>query len=115
MVDQALELGRKDRVDVIPLDREIVGGFPVELGLVGGLSHVPFLGLVLLLIRCVCARLVILEVTNEPGVDTDRAGNDAHDVLSDTGGKGTWKPVITSWEHCEDRFTVLRLFLLRTI
>ena len=31
----------------------------------------------------------------------------------DTGGKGTWKPVITSWEHCEDWFTILRLFLLR--
>ena len=32
-----------------------------------------------------------------------------------TGGEGTWKPVITFREHCEDRFTVLRLFLLRTI
>ena len=36
------------------------------------------------------------------------------DATSVTGGKGTWKPVITFREHCEDRFTVLRLFLLRT-
>ena len=31
-----------------------------------------------------------------------------------TGGESTWKPVITFREHCEDRFTVPRLFLLRT-
>ena len=35
-------------------------------------------------------------------------------VIAFTGGEGTWKPVITFREHCEDRFTVLRLFLLRT-
>ena len=69
MVDQALELGGKDRVDVILLNREIVGVFPVGLGLVGCLGHVPFLELVLLLIRCVCALLVILEVINKLGVD----------------------------------------------
>ena len=45
----------------------------------------------------------------------ERAVYGVDEDLHVTGGKGTWKPVITSWEHCEDRFTVLRLFLLRTI
>ena len=64
--------------------------FPIGLGLVGGdLGHVLFLGLVLfqglilLLIRRVRAGLVILEVTNEFCVDTDRAGNDAHGILGE--------------------------------
>ena len=64
--------------------------FPIGLGLVGGdLGHVLFLGLVLfqglilLLIRRIRAGLVILEVTNEFCVDTDRAGNDAHGILGE--------------------------------
>ena len=65
LVDRVLE--RRERIMLMSflLDRGIVGVFPVELGLVGGLGHVLFLGLVLLLIRFVCVLLVIPEVTNE--------------------------------------------------
>jgi len=76
--DQPIErLGRKDRVDVTLLGREVVGVFPIGLGFIGDLSRLLFL------IRRVCAGLVVLEIANEFGVDTDRAGNDTHDVLSE--------------------------------
>jgi len=60
--------------------------FPIYLGLVGGLGNVLLLGLVLLLIGCVRAGLVLLEVTNEFRVDTDRASDNAHDVLCECPG-----------------------------
>jgi hypothetical protein len=86
LVEQALELRGEDRVDVTLLDREIVGVFPIDLGLVGGFGDVLFLGLVLLLIGRVRAGLVLLEVANEFRVDTDGAGDDAHDVLGERSG-----------------------------
>ena len=63
-------------------DRE-VGGFPIDLWLISSLSHVLFQGLVLLLIGCIRAGLVLLEVTNELRVNTYPAGDDAHDILSE--------------------------------
>jgi hypothetical protein len=82
LVDQALELGGKDRVDVTLFDREVVCVFPVDLRLVG-VGYILFLDRFLLLIRNVRADLVLPEVTNKLGVDADRAGNDAHDVLGE--------------------------------
>jgi len=86
LVQQTLELRRKDCVDIALLDRKVVGVFPIYLRLVGGLGNVLFLGLVLLLIGCVRAGLVFLEVTNEFRVDTDRTGDNAHDVLGERPG-----------------------------
>jgi len=83
LVDQALELGGKDPIDVTLFDREVVCVFPIDLGLVDDLSHILFLRLFLFLIGGVRTGLVILEVANELGVDTDRTGDDAHDVLSE--------------------------------
>jgi len=83
LIDQVLELGGKDRVDIALLDREVVGVFPVDLGFVGGLGHILFLWLILVLVRRVRAGFVVLEIANEFGVDTNRAGNDAHDVLGE--------------------------------
>jgi hypothetical protein len=82
LVDQALELRGKDRVDVTLLDREVICVFPVDLGLVG-VGYVLFLDRFLLLVRNVRPGLVLPEVTNKLGVDADRASNDAHDVLGE--------------------------------
>jgi len=84
LVEQALELRRKDGVDVI--DRKIADVSPIHLGPVGGLGNVLFLGLVLFLIVCVRAGLVLLEVTNGFRVGTDRASDNAHDVLCERPG-----------------------------
>jgi len=45
-----------------------------------------FLGLILLLIGRVRAGLVLLEVADEFGMDTDGAGDDAHDVMGERSG-----------------------------
>ena len=55
------------------------------MGLVS-VGDVLFLGLILLLIGCVRAGLVLLEIADEFGVDTDRASDDAHDVLGEHSG-----------------------------
>ena len=86
LVDQALQMRREDRVDVVLFDGEIVGVFTICLGLIGGIGDVLFLGLVLLLIGCVRAGLVLLEVADEFGMDTDGASDDAHDVLGERSG-----------------------------
>ena len=83
LVDQALELGVKDCIDVALLGREVISLFPIDLRLVGSLGQVLILGLVLLLSWCVRAGLVVLEIANEFRVNPDRAGDDAHDVLSE--------------------------------
>ena len=84
LVEQTLELGRKDGIDVALFDRKIVCVFPIDLRLVGvDLGHVLFLGLTLFLIRRVRAGLVILEVADEFRADADRAGDDVHDVLGE--------------------------------
>ena len=84
LVEQTLELGRKDGIDVALFDRKIVCVFPIDLRLVGvDLGHVLFLGLTLFLIRRVRAGLVILEVADEFRADADRACDDVHDVLGE--------------------------------
>ena len=85
LVEQALQLRREDCVDVVLFDREIVGVFAIYLGLVS-VGDILFLGLILLLIGCVRAGLVLLEVVDEFGMDTDGAGDDAHDVLGECSG-----------------------------
>jgi len=85
LVEQALQLRREDRVDVVLFDREIVGVFAIYLGLVG-IGDILFLGLILLLIGCVRAGLVLLEVADEFGTDIDGAGDDTHDVLGERSG-----------------------------
>ena len=60
--------------------------FPIYLGLVGGLGSILFLELVLLLVGCVRAGPVLLEVTNEFRVETDRASDNAHDILGERPG-----------------------------
>ena len=86
LIEQAPQLRGKDRVDVSLLDREVVGVFPVHLRPAGGLGDVLFLGLCLSLIGCVRAGLVLLEVANEFGVDTNRTSDDAHEILSKRAG-----------------------------
>jgi len=85
LVKQALQLRREDRVDVVLFDRKIVGVFAIHLELVG-VGGILFLGLILLLIGCVRAGLVLLEVVDEFGMDADGAGDDAHDVLGERSG-----------------------------
>ena len=60
---------------------------PICLTFVGsGLGDVSLQGLILILIGCICAGLVLLEVANEFWVDTDGTGDDAHDVLGECSG-----------------------------
>ena len=85
LVKQALQLRREDRVDVVLFNREIVGVFAIHLEFIG-VGDILFLGLILLLIGCVRVSLVLLEVADEFGMDTDRASDDAHDFLGERSG-----------------------------
>jgi len=53
---------------------------------IGSTGDVLFLGSILLLIRCVCADLVLFEVAEKSGMDPDGAGDGAHDVLGERSG-----------------------------
>jgi len=53
---------------------------------IGSTGDVLFLGSILLLIRCVCADLVLFEVVEKSGMDPDEAGDGAHDILGERSG-----------------------------
>jgi len=52
----------------------------------GGTGDVLFLGSILLLIGCVHAGLILLEVADESSMNTDGAGDGSHDVLGERSG-----------------------------
>ena len=59
---------------------------PVHLWFIGDLGDVLFLGLLLLLIGCVRTGLVLLEVADKFGMNSNRSSDDTHDILCERAG-----------------------------
>ena len=61
-------------------------------------------------IRGIAAKSSRKTTKSHPFWDPDHV----HTSVTDTGGKGLWKQVITWWEHCGIRCNVINLFPLDT-
>jgi len=79
-VEQALQPRREGGINVVLFGRGVVDMFAIDLEFVGGIGGIVFLGLVPLTIWCVRVGLILLEVADEFGMDTDGGGDNARDV-----------------------------------